>query len=191
MTDFDPADFPPHDHGFHEVGPTTASEYLAQICELMWTAGVPSVTLATLQPSTGPPGVETDAVAWIPGLASYSWGIEGHPLADTAGQPIGFRIKVYTWLSDKVTNRYQVNTPTKWWQFTNQPITTFLTFTPSGSDVHLLNGDPAHPYWECDSFLFDRPTQQLLFHVPGVGIPLGIMIATFHPTGSLFGVGFD
>jgi hypothetical protein len=186
MTDFDPGDFPPHGHGFHEVGPTTASEYLAQFVSLLYTAGRPSVTLVTLQPSTTPPGEEGEAVSWAPGLASYSWGIAGAPVEDTAGQPFGIRIKVWTWLSDKISNKLPSTVPYNWLQFANQPFpTTVLTFTPSGSDVHLLNGDPAHPYWECDSFLFDRPTQQLLFHVPGIGAPLGIMIATFHPTGYL------
>ena len=172
----------------------TASEYLAQVVTLRDLYGMPSITLLSLEAFTGPPGEEREAVSWKPGVASYSWGIQGDTVTDTAGQ-IGIRIKVWTWRSNQISNRidphYQTpfhgpyTEPYNWHQFAGPATTTVLTFTPAGSDVHLLNGDPADPNWEGDSFLFDPPAQQLLFHVPGMGAPLGIMIATFHPTGYL------
>lgn len=177
------ADFP-SDVGFEEVpGPTTAREYLADVVTLAKTVGAPSLTLASLQPSVKPVG---QALSWAPGLCSYSWGINGKVVDDAAGDPSGIRIVVRTWFSDRVTNRASAATPFDWQQFAAGRDDAILTFTSSGSeDVHLRTQEPGSfkTVWESDSFLFDVPTQQLLFHVPGLGAPLGILIATFHATG--------
>ena len=173
---------------------TTAREYLDQVVTLRNTAGMPSITLVSLQPSTATPGKGAEATAWRPGVASYSWGIDGQTVTDPAGQ-IGIQIKVWTWRSDNVGNRIDPRAatpfrgpytlPYHWHQFAGPPTTAVLTFTPAGSEVHLVKGDLGDPLWDCDSFLFDLPTQQLLFHVPGMGTPLEIVMATFHPTGYL------
>jgi hypothetical protein len=190
MTDFPDDrridDFTPGS-GFEEVvGAATASEYLAEVVTLAKSVGAPSVTLASLQPSVAPAG---DALRWEPGLSSYSWGINGEVVKDTGGHPFGIRIKVQTWFSNQIANQASAANPTEWQQFAAARASVrdeaILTFTPSGGeDVHLRTQAPAgNTAWEADSFLFDVPTQQLLFHVPGLGAPLGILIATFNPTG--------
>jgi hypothetical protein len=166
---------------FEVVGPTTASEYLAEVVTLAKTVGAPSITLASLQPSVKPPG----KADWAPGIGSYSWGINGQVINDTSGHPSGIRIWVRTWFSDRITNPSAL--PYDWQQFAAGHDDAILTFTPSGTeDVHLRTQEPGSmkTAWDCDSFLFDAPTQQLLFHAPGLGAPLGILIATFHPTGA-------
>lgn len=184
MTHFEPNPGGWPTHGFSEVPPpATGSEYLASIVTMAQTVGLPSVTLASLQPSVKPqvkrlPGQRVD---WAPGLGTYSWGIDGEVVNDTAGHPFGIRISVLTWFSDRIANRGA--SPVNYQQFAGPHVDASLTFTPAGSNVHLRNGIGPTPVWESDSFLFDVPTQQLLFHVPGLGIPLGIMIATFHATG--------
>ncbi len=172
---------PQHDPVLQVVGPTTASEYLAEFVTLAQTAGAaPSLTLASLQPNVKPAG--QGGQSWAPGLCSYSWGIDGDVVNDTAGHPFGIRIFVRTWFSDRITN--PTADPFDWQQFAAGRDDAILTFTPSGSDVHLRTQGPgSSTAWESDSFLFDVPTQQLLFHAPGLGAPLGILIATFHPTG--------
>ena len=158
------------------VGASTASEYLAEVVTLAKTVGAPSVTLASLQPSVAPIGQH------VPGLCSYSWGINGQVVNDTAGHPFGIRIQVITWFSDRIANPGA--SPPDWQQFDGQHVQAILTCTPSGSAVNLRAGRTVtDTVWASDSFLFDVPTQQLLFHVPGLGAPLGIMIATFHATG--------
>jgi hypothetical protein len=167
--------------GFHEVPPpATGSEYLASIVAMAQTVGLPSVTLASLQPSVKA-DVGGGGPDWAPGLCTYSWGINGQVVNDTAGHPFGIRITVDTWFSDRISNRSA--SPPDWHQFADPHVSATLTFTPAGSNVHLRNGIGPNPAWEADSFMFDVPTQQLLFHVPGLGFPLGIMIATFHMTG--------
>lgn len=176
---------PPRDHELEAVGPKTASEYLADVVTLAKTVGAPSLTLASLQPSVTPAG---DALRWKPGLCSYSWGINGQVVNDTAGHPAGIRIVVRTWFSDQITNRASAATPFDWQQFAAGRDDAILRFTPSGSEgVHIRTQAPGtfNTVWEADSFLFDGPTQQLLFRVPGLGAPHGILIATFHATGQL------
>jgi hypothetical protein len=174
------ADFP-SDPVFEEVvGSSTGSEYLAEIVTMAKTVGAPSVTLASLQPSAKPAG--GGGASWAPGLSSYAWGINGQVVNDTAGHPFGIRIVVTSWFSDRIANPGA--SPPDWEQFAKPHVHALLTFTPSGNAVHLRAGRTVtETAWESDSFLFDVPTQQLLFHVPGLGAPLGIMIATFHPTG--------
>jgi hypothetical protein len=166
--------------GFHEVPPpATGSEYLANIVTMAQTVGLPSITLASLQPSVKPQG--GGGKDWAPGLCTYSWGIDGQVVNDTAGHPFGIQITIRTWFSDRIANPGA--SPPDYQQFADPHVDATLTFTPAGSNVHLRNGIGPTPAWESDSFLFDVPTLQLLFHVPGLGIPLGIMIATFHATG--------
>ena len=100
-----------------------------------------------------------------------------------AGHPFGFGISVLTWFSDRIANPGA--SPPEFQKFAGAPDDAYLTFTPAGSNVHLRNGSGSNTVWESDSFLFDVPTQQLLFHVPGLGLgtPWGVMIATFHATG--------
>jgi hypothetical protein len=167
--------------GFREVPPpATGSEYLASIVAMAKTVGLPSVTLASLQPSVRPQG---EGRNWAPGLCTYSWGIDGRVVNDTAGHPFGIRIFVRTWFSDRIANPGA--SPPDYQQFAGAHVDATLTFTPAGSNVHLINASGPNIAWESDSFLFDVPTQQLLFHVPGLRIPLGIMIATFHATGEI------
>lgn len=169
------------DPGLHEVaGPSTGSEYLAATVTMAHTVGLPSVTLASLQPSVQPQG---EGTRWSPALCTYSWGIDGQVVNDTAGRPFGIRIYVRTWFSDRIAN--PGDSPPDYQQFAGAHVDASLTFTPAGSNVHLKNGSALNTAWESDSFLFDAPTQQLLFHVPGLGAPLGIMIATFHATGEI------
>ena len=200
MRDFpsssDPVDEPIEGRGFQPVvGPTTADGFLADLVDLAQTVGAPSVTLASLQPSTAPVNVGT--AVWAPGLGSYSMGINGRVVQDTRGRPFGLRIDVSTWFSDRITDcgsdpDDEVAVDRRTTPFDEQRFSATagvdarLTFTPSGTNVHLevtsLRGAPG---WGADSFLYDVPTQQLLFHAPGIGAPLGILVATFHPTGQL------
>jgi hypothetical protein len=166
--------------GFREVPPSaTGSDYLANIVTMVPTFGLPSVTLASLQPSVKPQG--EGSKGYEPGLCTYSLGFDGQVVNDSTGHPFGIRISVETWFSDRISNPGA--DLFDWQRFAAPHVGATLTFTPAGSNVHLRNSSGPNVAWEADSFLFDVPTQQLLFHVPGLGIPLGILIATLHATG--------
>ena len=88
--------------GFREVPPpATGSEYLANIVTMAKTVGLPSVTLASLQPSVKPQG---EGIDWTPGLCTYSLGLDGQVVNDSAGHSFGISIFVETWFSDRIAN---------------------------------------------------------------------------------------
>jgi hypothetical protein len=112
---------------------------------------------------------------------------EPRDIDDEAGKAVGVSFGVRTWFSNDHAggSTWQVQ------QFAAQgnppgANATLMKFTPSGSDnVRLSVGAPVTA-WEADSFMFDRRTQQLLFHVPGRGAPLAIMIATLNVWAAAF-----
>ncbi len=89
---------PPPDHDLGVGGPTTASEYLADVITKARThGGWPGVTLATLQP-----GVDT-AGNWPhfePAVCSYSWGLIPRPIDDRDGNQVGIGFGARTWFSN-------------------------------------------------------------------------------------------
>lgn len=160
----------------------TASSFLADIVVRART-NAPSVTTATLQRSSQREGVRR----WSPGLSGFGWGINGTIVTSSNNDPIGIKIGVLQWFSDRITNRSA--SPPDYQQFSARDRDrATLTFTRDGSDQVKLRVDLLtwNSNFEVRSFLFDEETQQLLFHVPGAGAgsPRAIMIVTFHPTGS-------
>jgi hypothetical protein len=172
---------PSPDRDLDVAGPKTASEYLADVIKQARThGGWVGVTLATLQPGRNTSG---NWPSFKPAVCSYTWGLRGQDINDKDGNQVGLTFGVRTWFSNDIAGGVFYD----WQHFAAQsapppgPNDTLLRFTPSGTDnvrlsaAALATGVAA---WEADSFMFDRRTQQLLFHVPGRGAPLGIMIAT-------------
>ena len=150
-------------------------EYLDQIDEY-----APSVTVATLQRNTRPPGTKN----WGPGVGSYGWGANGSRTTNSGGV-VGLSIGVRMWYSDRRTN--QSDTPTAWQQFSAEsPDELLLTLTPDGDAVHCrVDLITWHSSYEALSLIYEPESRQLVFVVPGAGpnAPLALMIVTLHATG--------
>lgn len=161
----------------------TAADYLASFVAAA-ADHLPSITICTLQRNNRPPGTPN----WSPGIASYSWGINGKIVEDATGAMNSLSFEIYSWFSDRRTNTNAVNAP-DWQQFSaSAKDLSRLVFSPRGTEVHLeFQLITWGSHWAADSMMFDDPSQQLLFAAPGAGpnAAPALMIVNFHPTGQL------